>query len=126
MRREAKDSLRQAEEDLITAKLNIEIERYYASVFFSQQSAEKALKAECIEKLKILPQEHNLIELAKMLNAPENIMKSARELNPEYLITRYIDAANGIPSEMYDKESAELHLRCAEEILGWIKKLLNI
>lgn len=126
MRREAKDCLRQAEEDLITAQANIKIERYYASVFFSQQCAEKALKAGSIEKLKILPQEHNLIELSKMLNAPEDIMKAARELNPEYLITRYIDAANGVPAEMYDLDSAQLHLNCAKEILSWIKKLLNI
>ncbi|MFN7182334.1 MAG: HEPN domain-containing protein, partial [Planctomycetota bacterium] len=48
MRKEAQDCLRQAEEDLLTAELNIKIERYYASVFFSQQCAEKALKATCI------------------------------------------------------------------------------
>lgn len=126
MRRETGDCLRQAEEDLITAKLNIEIKRYYASVFFSQQCAEKALKAGCIELLREFPSRHNLIELARMLNASEEILKYARELNPEYLVTRYIDAANGIPAEMYDEDSARLHLRCAEEILQWVKKLLNI
>jgi len=126
MRREAQDCLRQAEEDLITAEVNIKVERFYASVFFSQQCAEKALKAGCIEKMKVFPQEHNLIELAKMLNAPENVMKAARELNPEYLITRYIDAANGVPADMYDRDSAQLHLNCAKEVLSWIKRLLNI
>ena len=34
----------QSEEDLATARSNLESGRYYASAFFSQQAAEKALK----------------------------------------------------------------------------------
>ncbi|WP_204327927.1 HEPN domain-containing protein, partial [Proteus mirabilis] len=39
----------QALEDLKTAEVLVEVKRYYASVFFSQQAAEKALKALYIE-----------------------------------------------------------------------------
>jgi HEPN domain-containing protein len=125
MRAEVLNCLRQAQEDFITAKVNIDTERYYASVFFSQQCAEKALKAGYIEKLKKLPQTHNLIEMSRDLGASEEILSSARELNPEYLVTRYVDAANGIPAEMYDEKSATMHLQCAEVILRWIQKLLK-
>jgi len=40
MRKEVRNCWRQAEEDLITARANIDVTRYYASVFFSQQAAD--------------------------------------------------------------------------------------
>jgi HEPN domain-containing protein len=125
MRREVKDIRRQAEEDFTTAQVLIKGSRFYASVFFSQQVAEKVLKALYLYKKRRLPQSHNLIELASALRAPEKVLKSARELNPEYLTTRYVDAANGVPADMYDKESAKVHLDCAMEILQWAKRLIK-
>jgi HEPN domain-containing protein len=125
MREEAKNCWRQAEEDLITAQANIRVSRYYASVFFSQQAAEKALKAYYIVKLKKLPQSHNLVDMAHNLKANPEIMSAARELNPEYLVTRYVDAANGVPADMYDKKSAIMHLKCAQEILAWVRKKIR-
>jgi HEPN domain-containing protein len=125
MREEVINCLKQSQEDFITAQVNIDTKRYYASVFFSQQCAEKALKAGYIEKLKKLPQTHNLIEMSRDLGASEEIVSAARELNPEYLVTRYVDAANGIPAEMYDKKSATMHLQCAEVIVRWIQALLK-
>jgi len=126
MREEVINCWKQAQEDFITAKVNIETGRYYASVFFSQQCAEKALKACYIATLKKLPQTHNLVDMSKDLEADEKILSSARELNPEYLVTRYVDAANGIPAEMYDEKSATMHLKCAEVILQWIQGLLKL
>ena len=125
MREEVINCLKQSQEDFITAQVNIDTKRYYASVFFSQQCAEKALKAGYIEKLKKLPQTHNLIEMSRDLGASEEIVSAARELNPEYLVTRYVDAANGIPAEMYDEKSATMHLQCAEVIVRWIQALLK-
>lgn len=43
--------LRQAERDLNTAKVNLRERIYDASAFFSQQAAEKALKAFYIKNL---------------------------------------------------------------------------
>ncbi len=125
MREESNNCWRQSQEDLITAKVNRRAKRYYASVFFSQQCAEKALKACYIETFRKLPQSHNLVELAKDLKASVRIMSAARELNPEYLATRYVDAANGVPADMYDDGSARMHLKCAEEIAAWIRKKLK-
>jgi HEPN domain-containing protein len=125
MREEIRNCWRQAEEDLITARANIGVTRYYASVFFSQQAAEKALKAYYILRFKELPQSHNLVDMAKALHADSKIISAARELNPEYLVTRYVDAANGVPADMYDEKSAKLHLKCAKEIIDWVKKKMK-
>ena len=43
MREEVANNWAQAQEDLETATVLLEAERYYASVFFSQKAAEKAL-----------------------------------------------------------------------------------
>lgn len=72
-----------------------------------------------------MPQTHNLVEMAKSLGAPRSVVNSAMELNPEYLTTRYIDAANGVPADMYNDASARLHLRCAEVIRKWAVKSLK-
>lgn len=125
MRKEVENCWRQAGEDYKTAKVNMDGGRYYASVFFSQQSAEKALKALYIRVLKELPQTHNLVELAKDLKAPAYIMGLARELNPKYLTTRYVDAANGVPADMFDKKSAMIHLKYAKDILTWAEERLK-
>lgn len=121
MRKEIRDCWRQSEEDLETARVNIETKRYYASVFFSQQAAEKALKAYYMLKLKVLPATHNLLELVKELDASPEIKKAAMELNPDYLTTRYFDAANGVPAEMYDEDSAKFHFALAKEVLEWTR-----
>lgn len=125
MREEVRNSWAQALEDLKTAKLNIGIKRYYASVFFSQQAAEKALKAFYMHKLKRNPMTHNVVSLSKDLKAPKKVVDAAIELNPEYVITRYPDAANGVPAEMFDEDSAKLHYNCGEVILDWVKRFLR-
>ncbi|MFA4647432.1 HEPN domain-containing protein [Pyrococcus kukulkanii] len=57
MREEARLLWEQALEDLKTVEVLIDADRYYASVFFSQQAAEKALKALYIEiKKRISPE----------------------------------------------------------------------
>ena len=65
MREETKNWLKQAEMDFETAKGNVEIKKYYATAFFCQQTAEKALKAMALEKLREPARSHNLLELAK-------------------------------------------------------------
>jgi len=50
MRKEVSRLWEQALEDLDTAKKLLEVEKYYASVFFAEQAVEKALKALFIKK----------------------------------------------------------------------------
>jgi HEPN domain-containing protein len=123
-RRVAMDFWSQARADLATAVTLLDAGVYYASVFFSQQAAEKALKAATSDKQQRSIKGHNLIQIANGLNAPVDIMNAAAELNPEFLLTRNPDSADGVPAQMYDKASARLHYRCAQDILDWAKKLL--
>ena len=125
MRQESSDLLAQAREDLKTAKTLSRTDRHYATVFFSQQAAEKALKALHIERRRTSARTHNLTRLARTLKAPETVVRSARELTPDYLTTRYPDAANGIPAEIYDEEIAGRHLAFAEEICQWVTRQLS-
>lgn len=125
MREEVLDTWTQAKEDYITAEQLIGIQRYYASVFFSQQAAEKALKALYIHQLKRNPRTHNLVKLSRSLKAPEEVLDAALELNPEYAVTRYVNAAHGVPAHMFNKKLARIHLECAEVVLQWIEKQLK-
>ncbi len=97
---------------------------YYASVFFSQQAAEKALRAANIEKTARNPRGHNLIQMANCLDAPLVVMKAAAELNPEFLATRCPESSDGVPAQLYDRKSARLHFRAAQTIVDWIKSVI--
>ncbi|HIE25912.1 TPA: HEPN domain-containing protein [Candidatus Poribacteria bacterium] len=124
MREEIRNTWMQSEEDFRTAELIIEVGRFYASVFFSQQAAEKALKALYIYQKKLLPKTHNIVELASDLEAPDEVIEACQELNPDYVATRYVDAANGIPAQMYSRNSAITHLEYAKAVIAWTKKHL--
>ena len=82
MREEIKNTWIQSTEDLKTAELNIEIDRFYASVFFSQQAAEKALKSLYIHQKGRLPKTHNLVDLATDLKAPDEVIEDPQVDTP--------------------------------------------
>ena len=128
MREEARRLWVQALEDLETAKVLLKNKRYYASAFFSQQAAEKALKALYIEtKREITVKTHNLVELLDMLGVnDEELREAAMELNPEYVITRYPDAANGIPAQLYNENIANRHLSYAVSIIDFCRRGLGL
>lgn len=124
MREEIQNTWIQSEEDLKTAELIIEVGRFYASVFFSQQAAEKALKTLYIYQKKLLPKTHNIVELASDLGAPDEVIEACQELNPDYVTTRYVDAANGVPAQMYSRSSAITHLEYAKTVIAWTQQHL--
>lgn len=124
LRKQAQAFWAQARADYATALTLRDAGIYYASVFFSQQAAEKALKAASARRLQKVPKGHHLIQIADSLAAPIEVMNAAAELNAEYLTSRNPDATDGVPAQMYDQESARVHLRAAETILGWAKGML--
>jgi HEPN domain-containing protein len=123
-RKDAMSFWSQARADLATSITLLDAGVYYASVFFSQQAAEKALKAALIDHQHKNPKGHNLIQMANGLNAPVEIMNAAAELNPEFLASRNPESVDGVPAQLYDKTSARLHLRCAQDVLEWAKTLV--
>ncbi len=127
MEKEIKDWLEQAQEDFITSRALLEKKRYYAVVIFSQQSAEKALKAVFILlKKKIPPKIHDLAELSRLVGASQNIFSQSEKLTVTYFSSRYPGAAPEIPARFYTKEKAEHHLREAEAILRWAEKKIQL
>jgi len=126
MRRESARLWEQAREDLDTADKLLSVEKYYASVFFSEQAAEKALKVMYLEIKRRVAFTHDLTDLAEELGAPENVSHAAAELSPDYLTTRYPDAANAVPAKLYDAASAEMHLGLSREVLQWVKAELGL
>jgi len=123
MDKNVQDWWRQAEADLDTAIFNLNGKKYYASVIFAQQAAEKALKALFfVNKAATPPKIHDLVELCNLVNAPDEIKKEAADLSQTYLMSRYPGAASEIPVKFYTKEKAARFLHEAEVIVAWVKK----
>lgn len=125
MRQEVTNWFKQSEADLKSAKNSKNCGDYHMSVFASQQAAEKALKALYILKLKELPKGHSIIYLAQRLKAPKQMLSGIRDLNPEYLSTRYPDMAVGVPAELYDQDIATRHYKTAEKVVKWVKSRIK-
>ncbi len=125
MREEVQNGFKQAEADLRSDRNSREAGDYYMSVFASQQAAEKALNAMSLYKLKEYPKGHSIIYLARLVEAPESMLSGIRDLNPEYMSTRYPDMAAGIPAELYDDKIAGRHFKTAQEVLEWVRELIR-
>ena len=125
MREEVRNWFKQAEADPRSSRNSREAGDYYMSVFASQQAVEKALKALCLFKLKAYPKGHSIIFLAQEAGVPDEMMSGIRDLNPEYMSTRYPDIAVGIPAELYDEKIASRHFKTAQEVLGWVREQIQ-
>ena len=129
MRREVVLWLKSAEDDIYDAELFFKDSRYFRTAFFSQQAVEKALKAMFfIVKKEDPPKIHTVTELYSELkksdfSLPKEIEEQLYILNKYYTVSRYPDAANGLPSESVDKIEAERALKIAKEVLEYAKKL---
>jgi len=126
MRKESQRLWEQSKYDMHTAEQLLKIKIYYASVFFSEQAAEKSIKALYIEKKRRAAFTHDLVELVEGLQPPKEVLKAAAELSPDYVVTRYPDAANGVPALLYDSEVAQAHIEYAKAIIKWAKQGLEI
>jgi len=114
----------QAKSDLATAVTLFDAGIYYAAVFFGQQAAEKSLRAACIVRLQKNPRSHNIITSANDLQAPLEIMNAAAELNADFLLARSVEVAEGVPAQLYDRDSAHRHLAAARDIVDWVRELM--
>ncbi|HEX5272348.1 MAG TPA: HEPN domain-containing protein [Gemmataceae bacterium] len=116
---------RQAEHDLIIARSNRANGFHDACALMCQQGAEKYLKALTIKRTAATPPKtHQCERLASLLAAPEPVLDAARLVESDYMESRYPDAAEGVPFEMFtDADSAD-HLRAAEVIEQWVLQQL--
>jgi len=85
----------------------------------------RKLKAVVIETQRQLPpRTHNLLDLAKKAGLPPRFHGFIRELSPQYLVSRYPDAAGAAPADLYDGRVSRIILRKSEEVRKWARRKL--
>lgn len=119
VKEEVKNWWKQAEEDLDTAKYNLDGNKLKAGAFYAQQAVEKALKSLILKEKKYLVKAHDLVQLARLVNAPGNILSLCAMINPAYTATRYPDVEG-----TFQKKEVEDILNASEEVLAWVKHKL--
>jgi len=128
---EAQRWLSQAKNDLEAAKWNSEGKFYAQACFFSQQAAEKALKAYLfsIGKRKIIT--HSTYSLAKECAQENNIFNSifsiCVKLDKNYIPSRYPNGLpDSTPSEFFIKQDAQVSIDQSVKIIEIVSKLIEI
>ena len=109
-----------AKEDYDTARYLLKGKKLHGAAFFSQQTAEKALKAVQIYKLKKFDRIHDLVLIAQSINAPEKVITACAEINPHYTSTRYPDV-----KEVHDFQLVQALLKHCKEVLSWAEHQLK-
>lgn len=89
-------------------------------MFLCQQAAEKAMKAVMLEREGEIIKIHDLVILAKKVNAPEEIIQNAKELTLAYTYTRYPD----LPKINDAKGKSKVFLDYAKKVIEWAKESL--
>ena len=114
-----------AEEDILTADILIQKNRFLHGLFFCHLVIEKAMKAHVVKKTKeIAPRSHNLIllsEKAKIEFENENENDILLGVLMKYQLQgRYPDYNPIIPN----KEKVQNYLNKTNELLQWLKEKL--
>ena len=123
MRREIDRLLRQADRDLENARKNLGIEAYEVAAFPAQQSVEKYLKGVWVlVKTEAAPHTHSLTELGDGLGVPADLRRHLADLTADYTVSRYPDAANAVPYEIYDEPTAREKVERATEVIEWLRR----
>ena len=120
-RLEALRWLRQAENDLLYARLGLR-EGFSAQVcFLCQQIAEKALKSVHYGKLaKRIVYGHSLVELAQELGVGSDLHRDLALLDQYYIPTRYPNGLpGGAPYEVYSPAQAEAAVAICDRVISF-------
>src|SRR3989338_3689785 len=119
MKEEIKNWHERSKRDFDTAKYLFDGRKYEESAFFCQQAAEKALKCLLLKKTKELIKIHDLVLLARKLNAPKEVIISCSKITPAYIDSRYPDLFR-----KYSEKDSEEIILLTKEVLEWTEKNL--
>jgi len=123
MRREIERLLKQADRDLDNARKNLTIEAYEVTAFLAEQAVEKYLKAAwVVAKKEPAPHTHALTELGQGLDVPTDLRRHLADLTLDYTVSRYPDAANAVPYELYDEQTARAKVETAQAVIAWLRR----
>jgi HEPN domain-containing protein len=125
MRPEIQRLLKQADRDLENAWKNLTIQAYEVAAFLAQQAVEKYLKgAWVLAKKEPAPHTHALTELGDGLGIPSDLRRHLADLTSDYTVSRYPDAANAVPYELYDEPTAAMKVQNAETVITWLRRTI--
>ena len=125
MRPQTKRWLEYAQDDLDTAKVTYDGERWGATSLHAQQAAEKALKALWFEKEGAEPpRTHDLVRLAQDAGYPDDRYAELDEMTQSYIVSRYPDAIDARGAKI-DRDMAEEHRALAEGVVRWVREQLQ-
>ena len=128
--KEAKRWLDQAAEDLTSAEILFQNERYYLVCFLSQQIVEKALKAVIYndgEDLVLGHSVRNLIEKVSKIDIKFKPLKDKLPILDSYYIpTSYPNGLpDGIPADVFTQETARNALELAKPTVEFVQKYIK-
>ena len=124
-KQQAERWLKQAENDLATAQALLDLKNFSGACFFSEQSAQKSLKAFLIKNKQIRLSIHAIAELLEKSAIFDqsflNLVDEGKVLDKYYLTTRYPDAlpdSSLAPFESYSKSEAEGAIKISQNIFN--------
>ena len=118
MKEEVKRWWNKAKDDLEKAEILFRNKKYDGSIFFCQQSVEKALKALYLKEKNKIKRIHDLNELGKDVDIPDNLLNYCKELTLSYIYSRYPDIKEEKDIDIISKD----FLYYSKEILKWVEK----
>ncbi len=107
--------------DFASARNSFQSRDYYVSALLCQQAVEKALKYVHLQRRKELLRTHDLVKLAKEIEATPEIIKKCSEISPVYVEVRYPEESE-LPASKVNKQEAGHILKLTQEILRWVKQ----
>lgn len=122
--------LKQGNHTLKSAKSDMDEEDYDWACFKAQQAAELIIKGFLRASGKVATG-HSVIKLLQGISewgiaVPEEIESCCRELDKVYIPTRYPDAYTwGAPMDYYSADNAMDSIKCAENVLNFIRGLIS-
>ena len=126
MRPEVENWWHQAQIDHSSAETALGNGLFYVCAFLSEQAAQKALKALYMSKERALaPRTHNLVELGRLVGIDDVLMIELRHLSPHFILTRYPDAAGGVPADLYDEERGRESVTRSKRVIEWVRNRLE-
>jgi len=126
---EAERWMKQALRDLDAARNSVTSGNFEWACFQAQQATKKAVKA-LIYGLGRGAWGHSVLELLEgirdVYGDVDAMLSCARELDRHYIPSRYPNAyESGYPALFYDEETAGRAIKCAEEIVKWVREKLG-
>jgi len=121
MRDDIKVWLAQAKIDLKAARNSLSTKDYGWASVQAHQAAEKALKFRLLLRGEELLKIHDLVKLAKIINAPNEVLEDCAVLTPVYFEMRYPEGSE-LPSQKITKREVEQFIEVALRIIKWSEK----